>query len=148
MGNPSTSAGSRILNLPFTKTTGHHSAKIILSRQYDTSDPIRWLLHHREVNGGDLNVPIFSYRKGAGRVCLTRTTLMQRCNAVWQSHGLPSITGHSFRIGGTTELLMCGVAPDIMKIMGHWKSDVFLCYWRSLDIVAPLHSEFVSRRFN
>ena len=33
-------------------------------------------------------------------------------------NGLPGSSGHSFRIGGTTELLISGVPPDVVKMMG------------------------------
>ncbi|KIK93936.1 hypothetical protein PAXRUDRAFT_143952 [Paxillus rubicundulus Ve08.2h10] len=52
-----------------------------------------------------------------------------------------STTGHSFCIGGTTELLLAGVPPDVVKALGHWSSDTFLHYWCSLELLAPLHIE-------
>ncbi|KIK74200.1 hypothetical protein PAXRUDRAFT_176435 [Paxillus rubicundulus Ve08.2h10] len=33
--------------------------------------------------------------------------------------------GHSFQIGGTTELLVTGVPPDVIKVLGWWSSDAF-----------------------
>ena len=144
VGLPATTAGSHFLQLPFTKTTTHHGAKIMLCRQNGESDPIRWLMHHGSINRMDAKMLIFAYRKGSGYLCLTRQALMRRCNEVWGHHGIPAISGHSFRIGGTTELLLCGVPPDVVKMMGRWKSDAFLIYWCSLDIIAPLHSEFVT----
>ncbi|KIJ30935.1 hypothetical protein M422DRAFT_186511, partial [Sphaerobolus stellatus SS14] len=58
---------------------------------------------------------------------------------IWIANGLPRITGHSFRIGGTTELLVAGVPPDVVKALGRWSSDAFLVYWRSLSELAPLY---------
>jgi hypothetical protein len=58
---------------------------------------------------------------------------------VWSSFGYPRTTGHCFRIGGTTELLVAGTPPDVVKATGRWSSQSFLRYWRSLDQIAPHH---------
>jgi hypothetical protein len=69
---------------------------------------------------------------------------LKRCNNIWSRYGLPTFTGHCFRIGGTTILLLRGVSPYIVKRMGRWSSDAFLKYWRSLEILAPLHAELLA----
>ncbi|TFK16572.1 hypothetical protein FA15DRAFT_548136, partial [Coprinopsis marcescibilis] len=60
---------------------------------------------------------------------LTKAHFLERCNQIWTGLGYLRITGHSFRIGGTTELLLAGVPPDVVKAMGRWSSDSFLKYW-------------------
>ncbi|KAK0231382.1 hypothetical protein IW262DRAFT_1262014, partial [Armillaria fumosa] len=50
-------------------------------------------------------------------------------------------TGHCFHIGGTTHYLVNGINPDIVKVLGRWKSDVFQRYWRNLKILGILHTE-------
>jgi hypothetical protein len=74
---------------------------------------------------------------------LDREEFMDMCNEVWSAKGLPYITGHSFRIGGTTALLCSGVAVDIVKKMGCWTSDAFLIYWRSLGHLFAQHTSNV-----
>ncbi|TFK16523.1 hypothetical protein FA15DRAFT_607129, partial [Coprinopsis marcescibilis] len=71
---------------------------------------------------------------------LTKSRFLQRCNQIWSCASYPQVTGHSFRIGGTTELLLAGVPPDVVKAMGRWSSDAFLRYWRSLDGFAPSYT--------
>ena len=71
---------------------------------------------------------------------LTKHRFMQRCNEIWQKAGYPRITGHSFRIGGTTELLLAGTPPDVVKKAGRWASDAFLRYWRSLEDIVHMHA--------
>ena len=139
----STPAGSRMLHLPNTKTTGKKGANIMICRQYVGADPIEALENHLRVNKIPQDLPLFSYHTHSGIICLTKKKFLHRCNSIWRNHSLPSITGHSFRIGGTTELLICGVHPDVVKMMGRWSSDAFLSYWRSLEIVAPLHTEYL-----
>ncbi|KIK78586.1 hypothetical protein PAXRUDRAFT_80365, partial [Paxillus rubicundulus Ve08.2h10] len=73
--------------------------------------------------------------------CLTRKKILARCNSIWTSNGIPASAGHSFRIGGTIELLLAGVPPDVVKALDRWSSDAFLRYWRSLELLAPLHIE-------
>ncbi|KAG1731795.1 hypothetical protein EDD22DRAFT_788407, partial [Suillus occidentalis] len=60
---------------------------------------------------------------------LTKQKLLTRCNTIWLLAGFKSVTGHSFWIGGTTEMLLSGVPPDVVKALGHWSSDTFLHYW-------------------
>jgi hypothetical protein len=70
---------------------------------------------------------------------LTKKLFLDRCNSIWSTYGYPRTTGHCFRIGGTTELLILGTPPDVVKVTGRWSSDSFLRYWRSLEEIAPLH---------
>ena len=37
-------------------------------------------------------------------------------------------SSHSFCRGGTTFSFLCGVPTKIIKLLGHWRSDVFLTY--------------------
>ncbi|KAF9226156.1 hypothetical protein BS17DRAFT_697732, partial [Gyrodon lividus] len=57
---------------------------------------------------------------------------------VWVSQRYPDLPGHAFRIGGTTELLIQGVAPDIVATQGRWTLRAFLEYWRCIEVILPL----------
>jgi hypothetical protein len=70
---------------------------------------------------------------------------MARCNDVWKSSNLPTLSGHCFRIGGATELLLRGVPPDMVATQGRWKSKAFLEYWRRIESILPI---FISGSFN
>ena len=140
---PCTSSGSCMLHLAQTKKSGRKGEDIMLCRQLGPSDPIRALHHHLSVNDINDDLPIFSYITASGVRFLTRSKLLECCNSIWSENGLPSSSGHSFRIGGTTELLISRVPPDVVKTMGCWSSDSFLRYWRSLEIVVPLHAELL-----
>jgi hypothetical protein len=141
---PSTAAGSRALHLPTSKTTGQAGATIFLCSQNDSSDPNNALNTHLQINSPPRHYPLFSHRLRDGYVALTRRRFLTRCNFIWSKYNLPYITGHCFRIGGTTMLLLRGVSPHIVKIMGRWSSDTFLRYWRSLEILAPMHAELLA----
>ncbi|KAG2752769.1 hypothetical protein P692DRAFT_20691631, partial [Suillus brevipes Sb2] len=61
-----------------------------------------------------------------------------RCNQVWRRVNLLELTGHCFRIGGATELLLRGIPPDVIAMQGRWKSRAFLEYWRKIESILPL----------
>jgi hypothetical protein len=116
---------------------------IMVCRQHGPSDAISTLLLHLSVNIFNNDLPIFSYHTARSLQFLTWAKFLEHCNQIWSHHGLPSSLGHSFCISRTTEFLMSGVPPDIVKSMGHWSSDSFLHYWRLLEVVIPLHAELL-----
>ncbi|KII87058.1 hypothetical protein PLICRDRAFT_176861 [Plicaturopsis crispa FD-325 SS-3] len=139
----STPMGSRGLHLPWTKTTGSRGADVFICRQRGKSDPIAALDNHLRINDVAEGEPLFSFTGRGGSQALTRKNLLSRCNEIWSTRGFPILTGHSFRIGGTTELLIRGVPALVVRAMGRWSSDAFLRYWRSLDLLAPLYTELL-----
>ena len=144
---PSTAAGSRALKLPTSKMTGHDGATIYLCSQNDCSDPNKPLDMHLRINNLPQDFPLFAYQSCGGFMALTKRHFLQRCNKVWadSERGLLPFTGHCFRIGGTTMLLLRGVSPHIVKAMGRWSLDTFLRYWRSLEVLAPKHAELLAQ---
>ncbi|KAJ7112459.1 hypothetical protein C8R43DRAFT_903651 [Mycena crocata] len=144
LGRASTRAGSRTLRLPWTKTKGAKGDTAMLCRQHGPSDPIRAVENHLSVNTIPADLPLFSYRNSSGELqCLSKKQFLKRCNEIWNKRGFPGRTGHCFRIGGTTELLLAGVEPAVVQAMGRWQSDAFMIYWRRLDLLAPLHTEYI-----
>ena len=128
-----------ILTLPRTKTS-LKGQDIILIPRHDHTDPIHALKRHLRHNHPSHNIPLFSFRSPQGTTYLTNNRFMQRCNEIWHKAGYPHVTGHSFRIGGTTELLLTGIPPDIVKKSGRWSSDAFLRYWRSTEDIIDTHT--------
>ncbi|KAF5373349.1 hypothetical protein D9615_007467 [Tricholomella constricta] len=142
-------AGSRVLHLPHSKTKGNAGENVILTRQH-LADPIACLDNHFLANEPpDRSHPLAAYKSVNGTlVTLSKRKFLARCNAVFASRRLPAVSGHCFRISGTTQLLLAGVPPDIVKVMGRWTSDSFLRYWRSLDVLAPMYMELLAPLFN
>ncbi len=134
---------SKLLHLPSTKTERLLGEDVRILRQVGPSCPVRALENHLSVNAGPSHLPLLSYRTPTGWSCLTKRRFLVICNEVWKEAGIPNTTGHSFRIGGTTELLIRGVAPAIVQVMGRWSSDSFLKYWRNLDEIIPAHAELL-----
>ena len=127
---------SCILRLPRTKTHPH-GQEIVLVDQHAAIDPISLLKRHLRINNIPNDAYIFSFRTDTGLRPLTKSVFLRRCNEIWHPLGYPKTTGHCFRIGGTTELLVAGTPPDVVKAMGRWSSDSFMRYWRALDDIAP-----------
>jgi hypothetical protein len=127
---------SCILHLPRTKTH-HHGQDVVLVDQPIPSNPITLLKRQLRINNLSNDSHLFSYASSGGLTLMTKPIFLQRCNEIWHPLGYPRTTGHCFRIGGTTELLIAGIPPDIVKATGRWSSDSFLRYWRSLDRIAP-----------
>lgn len=127
-----------LLHLPRTKTHAH-GQDIVLVDQHNPINPISLLKNHIRVNRVNMDGTLFSYISANDTFTLTKTSFLQRCNAIWHPLGYPRTTGHCFRIGGTTELLIAGTPPDVVKATGRWSSESFLRYWRSLDDIAPQH---------
>lgn len=138
--------GSHKCHLPFTKVAKSHGEDVVICRQADASDPINALDIHHLLNNPPADILLFSYRLRLGWRCLTQRKFLACCNLIWLVAGLLAFTGHSFCIGGTTKLLLSGVPPNVVKALGRWSSDTFLCYWRSLDLLAPLHAELLPSR--
>lgn len=142
----SSATGTRTLNYPYTKTKRYAGDRTTIVRQLGCTDPLASLDYHLAVNTLPDHLPLFSYKTAFGHRCLTKKRFLFICNRVWQQHGVPRTTGHSFRIGGTTELLARGVNPSIVKVMGRWSSDAFLRYWRDLEEVVPIHAQLLRPR--
>lgn len=131
-----------LLRLPHTKTHPH-GQDVVLVDQRAPINPISLLKTHLRINNIPNHSFIFAYSVAGDLRPLTKSLFLQRCNQIWQSLGYPRTTGHSFRIGGTTELLVAGTPPDVVKAMGRWSSGSFLRYWRSLDDIAPRHVRYL-----
>ncbi|KAI0634365.1 hypothetical protein C8Q77DRAFT_1055347, partial [Trametes polyzona] len=138
-----------VFHIPWTKTTKTAGTDIVLTQNNDPSDPVTALLNHRMLNKEiPSGAPMFAFLTPAtveGWAPMTRGWFLQRCNQVWMQAGLGILTGHCFRIGGATELLLMGTHPDIVATQGGWKSRAFLEYWRKIEAILPL---FISNSFN
>jgi len=117
--------GSRTLLLPNIKCGGVSGESIIICRQRSVTDPITALDRHLKINKGKERDFLCSYLRSNGeRVGLTHRKFMKRCNEIW--------------------LLLMGVPPDVVKVLGRWSSDAFLRYWRSVERLGPLYVELLN----
>jgi hypothetical protein len=139
-------SGASNLHLPWSKTQKARGDDVWIPRQEAPLDPIHALHKHFIKNRLKIHHPISAYRNEHGNlVTLTRSKFVRRINQILRptSKGYPRITGHCFRIGGTTFYLVSGVPPDMVKKFGRWRSHAFLEYWRCLDYLGALHIEML-----
>ena len=92
--------------------------------------------------GVNLHVPpnghLFAFETTSGKYApMPRSWFLERCNEVWSTNGLSTLSGHSFRIGGTTHLLLLGINPFIVMAQGCWRSSAFLDYWIFCEEIIP-----------
>jgi hypothetical protein len=130
--------------LPWTKTTGKAGALVTLPVQTSPLDPTRAICHHLVASELDDQALLCEYVEGGIVKVLDKEQFMAMCNAIWSSHGFMRITGHSFRIGGTTSLLLSDVDAEMVKGMGRWSSDAFKLYWRKVEVLFAKHASNVS----
>ncbi|KAJ7584018.1 hypothetical protein C8J56DRAFT_952416 [Mycena floridula] len=148
---PSMARGTRILHIPYSKTMLERGDNVAVARQQGVTDPIAATENHANINRMVPEAPLASYVEYPDgldfppiRHCLTKDKFLKRCNEIWKRQDIQRFTGHSFRIGGTTHFLICGVNPEAVKSFGRWKSDAFHKYWRTLDALAVRHIEDVA----
>ncbi|KAK0452512.1 DNA breaking-rejoining enzyme [Armillaria borealis] len=127
------------LFIPFTKTTKYRGDWISITSTNDDLDPLAAIRNHLRVND-DLpqSAPLFAYRTQEGWHALDKESFLSRCSQIWSFDGLDAAGGHSFRIGGTTHLLLLGVEPWVVMKQGRWSSKAFLLYWRKVEEILPL----------
>ncbi len=74
--------------------------------------------------------PLFRYKKENKVVPLTAREFTRKLHATLHSCGVPHerYSGHSFRRGGATYALQCGLPVDLIKIQGDWNSNAYERY--------------------
>ena len=135
---------SSTIHLPWTKVTRFKGATVSLLHQEPCFDATSAIRKHFSASPLPTRALLCEYYLDGSTHILDKKTFMNMCNSIWSTYGWPTITGHSFRIGGTTSLLVTGVDPNIVKKMGRWSSDAYLRYWRSVEEVFHLHASNLS----
>jgi hypothetical protein len=84
--------------------------------------------------------PLFVYRNepdttGCQWLPMTRSAFLARLKAVCDELEVVAPNGHSLRIGGTLEYLLCNIAFDVVKTMGRWSSNAFQMHLREHPLI-------------
>jgi hypothetical protein len=125
-------------HIPWTKTTQGQGDLVTVSKIDDPTNPYDALVHHITANSAvPSSAPLFAFKTDSGWSPMTRAWFLTRCNNVWKSQGLETLSGHCFRIRGAMELLLRGTPPDIVAVQGRWKSRSFLDYWHRIESILP-----------
>ena len=109
---------------------------------------VRRLLHHRQ-HGSPTHLPLATYYDTNGRhnvIAKDITAALRMATAiVGPSVGFiaKDVSAHSLRSGSAMALLCADVDPDIIRLLGRWKSDTMFRY---LFVQArPLVNQFANR---
>jgi hypothetical protein len=138
--------GACNLHLPWSKTQKGRGDDVWIPRQEAPLDPIHAVHKHFVKNRLNIDHPLAAYRDDRNDIrTLTRSKLVRRINDILRAtnKGYPRVSGHCFRIGGTTFYLVSGVPPDMVKKFGRWRSQAFLEYWRCLDYLGAIHIDML-----
>lgn len=86
--------------------------------------------HYRVNHDVPGDAPLFAYQSSddQGWTIMLKHRFMSTCSKIWVIANLEVVFGHSFRIGGASELLVSGVVPEIVAALGGWTSLAFLLY--------------------
>ncbi|KAJ6492098.1 hypothetical protein C8R45DRAFT_1212931 [Mycena sanguinolenta] len=135
--------GHDVINfhIVWTKTTTILGGECVLTQVLgEDADlcPTWAFLNHITINDAAPPLtPIFAFREHSLWRPLTKDHFLRTTTALHTSAGLETVFGHSYRIGGSVELLLAGVEPEMIMKLGGWTSLCFLIYWRRLEQILP-----------
>jgi hypothetical protein len=123
--------------IPWTKTTKELGGTVILIELGHALCPIGALRSHKKVNRARRpSDHLFAFQtQGSKFVPLTKTKFLERCNRIWKTCSLTPLSGHCFRIGGTTHWLLQGTPTEIVVAIGGWTSLSSLLYWHRVETI-------------
>ncbi|KAF7344088.1 hypothetical protein MVEN_01698500 [Mycena venus] len=130
------------IHLVWTKTRGTEGGECFLTAIIGVDAdlcPVMAVENHERINHSPpADTPLFAFRSSSGWKHLHKDLFLRSSSAVFNSAALDLVFGHSYRIGGSLELLSAGVAPEVIMKLGGWSSLCFLIYWRRLEKILPL----------
>lgn len=135
------------VQLPYDKVRKRKGDTLVLTGQTvdDRLSPLTALRRHLELNKPSSDDFLFSSvprdPSSPGLYPLTYSHFTKRVNELLKARDPKhaGLAGHSWRIGGATFYLLADIHPDFIKVIGRWRSDAFLRYWRRIKIIAAKH---------
>jgi hypothetical protein len=129
------------IKLVWTKMTQTLRGQCLLTAHTDPDVdicPVQAFDNHCCVNHSPLlGTPLFAYRSTSGWRVITKDVFLAASSLTFKNADLDQVFGHSYRIGGAMDLLLAGVAPEVIMKLGGWTSLCFLVYWRHLERIIP-----------
>ncbi|KAG0145512.1 hypothetical protein CROQUDRAFT_133706 [Cronartium quercuum f. sp. fusiforme G11] len=71
---------------------------------------------------------LFGTYIGGKRRNLVKSDVVTACSRIWKMAGFEGISGHSFRIGGTSLRVALGISRADICFLGRWTSDSYALY--------------------
>ncbi|OSD06416.1 DNA breaking-rejoining enzyme [Trametes coccinea BRFM310] len=129
------------LDLPTAKTARPGEIQHIFLVRQDSLCPIDAIRNLASVVPALASDPLFSWRDNLGDIRpMVRDTALSFINGRFTSLGYGTTFGHSFRIGGASFYLSQKVDPEVVRIMGRWRSLAYQVYIRAFEQVASRHT--------
>lgn len=145
------SGSSLVFRIPWTKTTKQDGATLTIAGD-DLLSPVFAMKNHLGLTkDASKDDHLFSYKDERGVWHpMVKRVFLARCEEIWSAVDMGAVFGHAFRIGGATELLLGGVPPHVVAMIGRWKSLTFLKYWRNVVeiITGSFSSSYDSSRLD
>lgn len=76
------------------------------------------------------NDPLFGWNNGGTRRRLVASDITTPCSKIWKEEDIKHLSGHSFRIGGTSMRVALGISKEDVCLLGRWTSDAYKLYVR------------------
>jgi hypothetical protein len=107
------------IHIPWTKTTQHTGAALILTYEDDCSCPYH-AIQQQQITNGSLpsKAHFFGFLTSTSWQPMVKHSVMDRCNEIWAKYSLQGPSGHSFHIGGTMHHLTHGTDVKIIQWLG------------------------------
>ena len=136
-----------LIQLPIAKTRNSAFPDILVIHQtFDELCPTRIISTYIKARLSlNLNADqryLFSHKDGS---LANKRWFLQKLNEIFPQKRL---SGHGFRAGGTTELILRGLPPHIVQLAGRWSSDTFEEYIRRHPLVLNAHITALYRNTN
>ncbi|KAI0073629.1 hypothetical protein K474DRAFT_1580154, partial [Panus rudis PR-1116 ss-1] len=124
------------LLLPSAKTAKPGETQSVYLVQQGDTCPISALQNLAHVVPAGPDDPMFSWRDTYGKIRpLVKKAALQRINAAFKALGHTTVYGHSFRIGGASFYLSQKTDPEVVRILGRWRSLAYEAYIRAFEQV-------------
>ncbi|TFK59111.1 hypothetical protein BDN72DRAFT_725460, partial [Pluteus cervinus] len=127
--------------VPWTKTKKQEGGRVVLTGRDDDLCPVTAIRNHLKINNSaPLTSHLFSYCNNSRLHTFSlpaKPPFLDFLTKTVQSNCNDTVFGHSLRIGGSVELLLAGVSPEVVASIGEWTSLAFLLYWRKLEDLIP-----------
>ena len=128
------------LELPSAKTAKPGERQSVWLVPQKNLCPIEALYNLKNVVPAGRDHPLFSWSDGGGSIRpMAKPKFMKRFNDILEENKIPRVYGHSFRIGGASHYLACGVNPEIVRLDGRWRSLSYETYIRGFELAISHH---------
>ncbi|KAI0766171.1 hypothetical protein BD413DRAFT_697424 [Trametes elegans] len=129
------------LDLPSAKTARPGEIQHVFLVKQGSLCPLEALQNLAARNPAGAEAPLFSWRDNKGEQRpMVRDTALKFINSKFLALGFGTTFGHSFRIGGASFYLSQKVDPEVVRIMGRWRSLAYQVYIRAFEQVASRHT--------